>query len=837
MEVEDGEVEVATPTTTGASKPATDRTHTPEPKPTPPAAAMESKKSEILDRREQIKRENAAKAATSTPSHSAVTPRPDSGRLPNSILDRSSPSLPNRPDAPFPTRDLIDRHPPRHGDRRDLRDPRLPEPRSLERNGPRPNERGRDFSNNDRRGVDQPSRDFGRPNDRSSGTDRERVRPDPPPRWTGDSTRDTHDRANSNPRVDSGRLSREMPPPRPSGPPERAPLDRVSLDRPSDRGPPVNPERLPLVNPERQEIINPARAALISGGKDLQRSDSPRGRERDDTRERGAPRPQSPRRNALEKEHAEPRRDEHRGPPDGYHSPRSRADEVQPPPAGPRNDRPIDRDRNNVHDRSSFQPSQPPRVMDPEHGRLNAGPRQQPDLNFGRLNPVPPQPEIPSGPRDRNSRGNRPLNPNPPPPRRDGRQELPRPPTPEKQPPTGPSSRHPRRSVSGQFDQSTPAMNAPTPPVTTIASAIHPDRLAQLGSAPQTPQPALNVMQGSSPSIHPDRMRAFGSDTPVMPPPPINQMGNNRARPPPPPVMTSGPPSGPKGSQASPIASGVNGFAAPTGPASANERAARAGGGRRQLAGINTMLQQAGQQQVTPDRMNARGRGRISTGIGPETPISGPPTPVIPPPPPGPPPARHETVINPQRADLISGGTPALEEKDKDRNGRRERSGRHSRRSSRSPARERDSKHVVSDDRALRNEYRDRSDRRAGDSERERHRPATPNKELIPSGSRESGRDRDRERERDSGRRDAREREAARDSNDANWTGERGERADRGGERGSERGGRSREIRGEGRGEDRRDSRGNREDGGSGRKRRSDEGAQESRGHEKRVRR
>jgi THO complex subunit 2 len=808
MEVEDGEVDdakLATPRTIGTEKQTLARNEPLEVNSIPPASVviMESKKSEILDRREQIKRENAAKAAALSP---PGIPRPESNR--GSMLDRNSPSLPNRPDAPFPSRDLIDRHQqPRHSERRDGWDPRLPDPRGIDRAVPRPGDRGRDFSGNDRRGMDPGPRDFGRPNDRSLGVDRERVRPEPPPRWIGDPNRDHSDRPNNGPRgIDSGRLGRE-------------PLPRPLPGVPMDRGPPGNPDRMSFGN---TETINPERAALISGENDLTRSESPR-RGRDDLRDRGVPRQLSPRRN--DNEFQDTRRDDRRnGPSDAYNISRGRSDDNQPPPAGPRGDRATDRDRNGGPDRSSFQPSQAgPRLMDPDHGRLNFGARPQPDPNFGRLNQNSP-PEIPLGPRDRNSRGTRPANSSMPG-RHEGKPDLPRPPTPDKQPPTGPSGRHPRRSASGQFDQNSSASPAP---------GIHPDRLAQLGSSvPQTPQQASPLAQVSTPSMHPDRMKAFDNDTSTPLSTPSGQM--NRPRQQLPLVNTSGAPLGPKGVQSSPVAQSVNGFAAPTGPASAQERAAR--GGRRQLAGINTMLQQAGQQLATPDRMTSRGRGRISSGIGPETPISGPSTPVVPPPPPpGLPPVRHEQVrdssrdlLNPERADLITGGTPQSDERERDRNGRRERSGR-SRRSSRSPGRERESKHAGSEDRTPRNEYQHRSDRRTGDSERDRHRGASPGKDLVAG--REGGREREH-RDRESSRRDGREREATREAVEAGWNGERS--GERGGER-SERGGRSREMR-EARGDDRRDSRGNREDGGSGRKRRGEEGGLDSRGHEKRPRR
>jgi THO complex subunit 2 len=725
---------------------------------------------------------------------------------------------------------MLDRHPSRHGDRRDGRDSRLPDARGLDRPGgrlgdrplDRPGDRSRDFSGSDRRAIDANPRDFGS-SDRTR-SDRDRVRPDPPPRWTAESARENFERSSNSGRgVENGRLSRDMPPPRASA---------------SERGPSTNSDRQPLVNPERQELINPERAAWISGEKDTARSDSPR-RGREETRDRVSSRPQSPRRHVSEKDHSELRRDDRplrNGAPDPYNSLRSRPDDVQPPPAGPRSDRPLDRtNERGSSDRSAFQPAPSSlRSVDPDHGRLNSTPRQQGESTFGRLNPAPTPastagPDIPSGPRDRNNRTGR----NPPPPRQDRRTDGPRPPTPEKQPPTGPSSRNPRRSASGQFDQVSASQgSAPSTPVAASSALIHPDRLKQLGSTVVPPPPPAPAAISANVPIYPDRQKAL--ESPVMPPP-AAQQNNNRGRPPLPPVATGIPPSGPKGSQPSPGGLGTNGLAAPTGPASATERAAR--GGRRQLAGIQTMLQQAGQQNV-PDR-NMR-RGRMSSGIGPETPIASPSIPAPPPPPPGPPPARADAlrdapraIINPERADLITGNTGPAEERDRDRNGRRERSGHHSRRGSRSPGRERDSKRgVAPEEDRTRSDYRDRRD-----PERDRHAPRSPARDLIAgrdAGSgRESGRDRERERERDGSRRDGRERDAAREPHETGWTGERG--AERGAERGSERGsGRSREIRGDVRGDERRDSRSTRDDGA--RKRHSEEGM-DSRGREKRPRR
>jgi THO complex subunit 2 len=426
----------------------------------------EGRKSEILLRRERILRENAARASAPNSAPANIPARPD--------LQRNMPAnhnLPNRPDAPIPGRQMMDRHPARNDDRRDMRDPRVTE---LVRD--RTRDRGRDFPPGDRRGMDTPPRDF-RNNDRAPNNERERPRPDSNPRWNNESGRDTTDRASSNgyrTPDNGGRLSRE------------AAISPPKASSTSDRGPAINPDRLALVNPDRQELINPERAALISSGNEPSRADSPR-RPRDDTRERPSRQNSPPpRRHDSEKDHQHPRRDDRSNrntTMDSLNTSRGRADEVAPPPAGPRGERPADRvsDRVPPQDRSRDNPSfqQPqslPRPVDPDHGRLN---RSQVDPNFGRLNQ---QPDIPSGPRDRNRGNNRMANA--PQGRRDGRSanapalDIPRPPSPDKQPPTGPSGgRHPRRLGPSQIEPAASAHAAvpTTSAASTPTSGVHPD--------------------------------------------------------------------------------------------------------------------------------------------------------------------------------------------------------------------------------------------------------------------------------------------------------------------------------------------------------------------------
>ncbi|KAB8298693.1 hypothetical protein EYC80_000869 [Monilinia laxa] len=788
------------------------------------SAPNEGKKSEILLRREKILRENAARASTPNSAPANIPARPD--------IQRNMPAnhnLPNRPDAPIPGRQMMDRHSGRNDDRRDIRDPRMTE---LVRD--RTRDRGREFPPGDRRALDTPPRDF-RNNDRTLNNEHERSRADPSQRWNVESGRDGTNRAPSNgyrTPDNGGRLSREapVPPPKPSVV--------------SDRGPAINPERLALVNPERQELINPERAALISGGNEPSRSDSPR-RLRDDARERSSRQNSPPpRRHDSEKDHQHPRRDDRpnrNAPVDPHITPRGRADDAVPPPAGPRGERPADRvpDRSappeRLRESSSFQQSQSsPRPLDLDHGRLN---RQQ-DPNFGRLNQ---QPDIPSGPRDRNRGNNRMTNV--PQGRRDGRlanapADIPRPPSPDKQPPTGPSGgRHPRRLGPGQIEPTSSAHAAlPTTPVTSApTSGVHPDRLKHLGpQATQQPVQAPPVATAPPSGMHPDRVRSFGGQAAAANIPSSHQE-NTRSRPTAPPLQTQVAPLGPK-SQNSPI-SRMNG--APTGPASSNERAPRGGRQPNLINNINRMLEET----KHPQGQERRGRRQ---GGQPQTPISGPPTPILPPPPPpGLPPTQARDsgrdLINPARADLIGNSASGNDERGRgDRGERGSRNDRSTRSRRTSPSdRNRDQKRggPPEEERPSRGEHRSRGgDRESRDADRHSRGDAGANRDLLTGNGREGGRGEREHRDRDSSRRDNHggDRDSQRDQHDAatgsgNWP---NPPDNRGGERGDRRNQRSdRSDRGD------RDGRGMRDDGGSGRKRRSDADGLREGGHDKRPRR
>ncbi|KAF3360070.1 hypothetical protein VDGD_00613 [Verticillium dahliae] len=229
--------------------------------------------------------------------------------------------------------------------------------------------------------------------------------------------------------------------------------------------------------------------------------------------------------------------------------------------------------------------------------RDNGRPKQ--DDQYGRLNsnyPIASVVDAPSGPRGRGARPNPRNNfntPPPPPPRGDGR--LPRTGSPgasaadDRHPPAGPSSGrgHRGQNASG----STPNSNAVTPsegpwqgpvdtPVpssrpsdsATVAPGVHPDRLAQMG-----PPPSVSAGDAHSrqPTSTPDRPLTSGQGSHQIP---------------------SGNFSGP-----------APDFATPTGPASGGGRKQ---GGRRQLEGINSTLQQA---QGRPDPVKGTTiRGRSS---------------------------------------------------------------------------------------------------------------------------------------------------------------------------------------------------------------------------------
>ncbi|ROW05332.1 hypothetical protein VSDG_00329 [Cytospora chrysosperma] len=382
----------------------------------------------------------------------------------------------------------------------------------------------------------------------------------------------------------------------------------------------------------------------------------------------------------------------------------------------------------------------------------------QQDPNYGRLNPIPTLTDAPpQGPRGRGGRTSSRISSVPSGPRSDVRMPPPdtsRATSPDRQPPTGPSSSRARRGQSSQFDQATSSGSA-TPPVP--VGGIHPDR------AQPFEQP-----------VHPDRMRHMVPPPP--PPPPPREPSHARTQVVP--IHTSDRASTPTGPSASrqtqnnvsntAVSEHSAPHSAPTGPSASHDR--QRGSIRRQLEKLQSNITPGGKRES--DYRRARQNmpdsdAQILTGASPvSTPIHERPDPM----------RRNPIPDRPLAGNDVSGppsrdprGAPPGDELpgsrgDHDRGGRRdhrersERSSRHGGRE-RSPRGERE----VKDPRAG-GEYHERHDRRAGmppvpDASRDRdpnHEPIQPrrstreaassggNREPFPGGSREpsgSGRD------------------------------------------------------------------------------------------------
>ncbi|KAL7627578.1 THO2 plays a role in transcriptional elongation [Parahypoxylon ruwenzoriense] len=570
-----------------------------------------------------------------------------------------APGLPSRPEVPFPAHFTHDKfgqittsaHPRDHRELRETREPREPraardtrdsrdtrelrEPRDQRSFRP-PDEsrpaRGRDQQAVDRRPPEAIPREAPR-----SERDRPPHRPEPTRRnEPNPQDRDVprlRDRAlpssgaNQGPNAnrmqrDSVAATKPMPPP----------------PQPEPQGPTVNPERAWLINAdrpdERSNMMNPARAALINDTR------PPSRQAREDSRDRSGPRPLSPRRgDHSDSRSSEPSREE-RGRPHrvDHHPPRDHWNEVSPS-AGPKGGRGIDHDSDRgMIDRSrepvAFQGPPPASRGDSDHSRLN---NQDPE--YGRLSSIPSIGDTtnpPEGPRGRGRNSAR-TPANKPPGRPDPRfpsNEPHRPPSPERHhPPTGPASSRPRRGQpGGQYGHGNGPAASPTP---ATSSGIHPERLRQLsqgGSAapapsPQAPYPA----PAPSPvPVHPDRMGQIAS-SPSGPHqgsrstlPPLQ----TSERPPVPGTSSLRQPSG--GHPMAPGSDAANLISAPTGPSATNDRART--GGRRQLSGINIILQ-GGNPTVRSrgSRTNLAGSdAQVLTGASPiSTPVHERPDPNI----------------------------------------------------------------------------------------------------------------------------------------------------------------------------------------------------------------
>jgi THO complex subunit 2 len=812
-------------------------------------------------------REGTPKVTANATPQSVPSSRSEVGRN-SSTASVPHPGLPSRPDVPFPSHIPPDRHlPPRQVDRRDVYQSRVDRP-----DGTR--ERNREPLNFERRPPELVPRDMGRLGDRSLAAERDRDRHDfkrrgmEPIRDIRDS-RDSRDQRDRGPLDSSrshdldGRLSRndDMQPPR-------------SMTAESNASAATNPE----------PPINPARAAQIFGTAEAPRSEAIRAT-RDEHRDRPSSRPHSPRRDrphGLEREHPDVRRNDRppngRLPPYGQEYTRGRHDEPLSSVVGSRDEWVGDRgsfDRS--REVSAFQPNPPPaRSLDPDHGRLSQASRSQVDLNFGRLNSASTS-QIPSGPsRDRGNRnpasGNRMSNA--PLPRFEPRPsplEVARPPTPDKQPPTGPAaSRAPRRTGSGIIEPPTsaPLSTSTTPAASSPTAGVHPERLRHIDAtatqqaglntvAPIPQQPAVASSSTIPTGVHPSRLQAFQDDHPQVRqgPPPIQTSTVNSSAPRPTSPLTAGPPSGPKSLQGtSTTTMSPNGIMPPTGPSSANDRNQRTT--LRQFQNLQNTINQAGHRgaQERPERgTNIRGRSSRNSLAGPLSDIPPSPVPLNPAGLPtnrdgavNGPGDRNRDLINPDRSlELFPSRAPNGGDNERDRErdheweradsrsgagGRREgaRSGRHSRRVSRSRSPVRDPERERERDRA-----RDRGAGPIDDSARGEYRDRGGRGTTGGGDNREV-----RHGERDLRRRDDGKRADGRDvlsqpRNEPEWGGGPGPGAGGGGGGGPGQGGPRRDIRSLGDG--RRDTRSD----GSARKRRGEEGGMgpDIRGHEKRPRR
>ncbi|KAL6852133.1 transcription factor/nuclear export subunit protein 2 domain-containing protein [Trichoderma novae-zelandiae] len=555
---------------------------------------------------------------------------PRNDTRPHTLPDRPAHNLPTRPDVPIPSHFTPERYPQNRGhDRRDVRDTRDNhrlrdgrDPReSWESRDPREGKDHRDTRDPrdsramevdrpdrsreylDRRGAEMAPRDVG-PTDlppRPRQQEREWM---PRDSWSNRPQDRLSDIPSQTPSAPSGPAEASEP----AMNPQRAALfAQDDPDRPR-RGPePDRGARGRRPGPQDStESINPERVALIDD-----RDDAAHGRARDDGRERG-PRTQSPRRSGGRYGH------EH-GPPSGPYEDRHghpfQQDAMRPPARNARDRSPpggesyrgskgVERDGERAHMDKMRDASSSGFHRSTLGQEVDHRPPYQ-DQNYGRLNPVPTTtPDIPLGPRGRgrgatrnnNPPGGPPVMPNRPD-SRYGASEAPRAPSQERHPPSGPASGRGRRGYEPGSNSTGPAAPSGAP------GGPHPERMRNFGGgggggggAQENPSAAQGSSTAASAGVHPDRLAQMGGPGPNAPPPPPPPPG------PPPYGHGNGPARhsmsssgsaerpGPRMSAGSlpPLEPAV-----PTGPASSGERSSRSGGGRRQLAGINNMLQQA----------------------------------------------------------------------------------------------------------------------------------------------------------------------------------------------------------------------------------------------------
>ncbi|KAH7353466.1 THO complex subunit 2 [Plectosphaerella cucumerina] len=623
------------------------------------------------------------------------------------------PGLPARPPGPIP-----DVHQGRFGapaqperrdreprDTRGNREPR--EPRGAE---PVREQRGRDFSHPERRLPDAPPGGPGRLNERERPARPEQQ----PPR------RDTSVPARERPASTERKPVRGRTPEAGRGPRD-APAQAASTSAPAKgEEPPMNPARAALFNdsPATREG-RPPRDDRPERPDRPERGDRPGHRERkrpgeqdtpevaktdraaqfqdsgprparDDPRDRMGARTGSPARGRRQDLHDAPRED-FRGPQqDRRPHPRDpRGEGFQPPhPRGQERD-----------DRAPVESSRDA-FLNREHDHS----RTRQDDSYGRLNPIQsvlsetPN-NAPSGPRGRGSgRGSRNnVNTPPPPPRFPGHNDNPNTVAiEERQPPTGPGGRGRQHHTQGSMStpmsadrppHQTPSSAGPPGPQDTPSVGVHPSRMAQING------PGPSPAGGSGPGPRPPRQHNTPDRGPPGPAIREQQGGYHSSS-----------------SQSLPMAP-------PTGPGGSE----RSKGPRRQLDGINTILE-GGTAGNRTRRSIANSDAQVLTGGSPVTT-----------------PAHEKTNPIPERTSSNGGeghtrGDRERSHRDRERG---ERSGRSSRRHSQ--------------DRAA----RDR-ERTPGGRERDRESKEYRERRSEHSAGHSSGGARE-ERDRDSSRRSARE--------------------------------------------------------------------------------
>jgi THO complex subunit 2 len=643
-EVEDGEVKDGN--ATANSRPAATK-----PKETPAARPSSSQRQAaplVPPKTDSKSLPSRSSTPGTAPGTSIPAPggRSEPGRPPGlTSLPGGMHGLPSRPEVPFPAHFTHDQfgtittmHSHNHRevkDHREVRESREPrdirDPRDARETGPRDNRDPRDS-----RPIRLPDDPRQRMRDYHQLPERRPL--EPPPREVHRSERDRPPhRSDSVRRMEPGSQDRDLHQSRDrttpasvnprSTEPNKDARDASSIVKPAasslppeSSGPPVNPERARLINAERpDDRLNPARAALLNDGR--------HGRE--DSRDRNSSRVASPRRDRAEPHNAEPSRDDRRSRVEHHSSTRDQRNESQGPAtrSGRANEHEGDRPASDRGQNSSGFPVSS--RNETEHGRL-----KNQDPEYGRLNSIPSISDMsnaPEGPRGRGRNTTRgpASGPQGRPESRLQSSDTHGPTSPERHhPPTGPSSSRPRRNQNGI--QHGPAPGLPSSTGLAALPGVHPERLRQLNSGvtnnSQPSQPSYPTPMPAPASVHPDRMAQIAPQSsggnshpggrslpPIQTPdrPSVGSMPSHR------PLPSNLPPT--PGTDNSPVS-------APTGPAAANDRSRN---GRRQLSGINSILQGGPAVRPRTSRTNLAGSdAQVLTGASPvSTPVSERPEP------------------------------------------------------------------------------------------------------------------------------------------------------------------------------------------------------------------